>query len=248
MLVGLNFLVLPLEPAVFACILSLLVFIGGIVLGFVLGRKERMSGLYLCAITLFIIAMALPFLVCSFAPILFDAIHVILQPLSLGDLLTYLGTLVGLASAWLIFKYEQKQRHQEQAERVCPALTIQLKKDGGAFNVSVTNCSQFPAFDIQLFDFWLFPVVYSSATCEKHVRFQDGSCNTLPNLDASTSAETIVIIYRNPLPASDEGQYPDTLDVKMRDCEGRQISRSFVHVPLSCGTYRPKDDGACQMH
>lgn len=200
-----------------------------------------MSGLYLHAIALFLFAMVLPFLVCSLAPILFAAAHVNLQPLSLGDLLTYFGTIIGLASAWLVFKHEQKQKHQEQAERVCPVLTIQLKLDGGAFNVSVTNCSQFPAFDFQLFDFWLFPVVYSSMKCEKHVRFQDGSRNTLPNLDSCTNAETITIIYRDPLPTADEGQYPCSLDVKMRDCEGRLISKSFVHVPLSCGTYRPKD-------
>lgn len=241
MLVGLNFVILPLKPVVVACVLSLLIFAGGIGLGLILGRKERHSVRYLYALALFLIATVLPIVFCRVAPALFSMIRVNLQPLSLGDLLTYYGTLAGLVFAWLTFIYEQKQKENERAERVCPVLTIQLQKDGGTFYVSVTNCSQFPAFDFQLFDFWLFPVVHSSKTRKKHVRFQDGSANTLPSSNTPTSAETISVIYREPLPTVDEEQYPDTLDVKMRDCEGRLISKSFVHVPLSRGTYRPKD-------
>ena len=119
MLVGLNFVILPLKSVVVACILSLLIFAGGIGLGLILGRKERHSVRYLYALALFLIATVLPIVFCRVAPVLFSVIRVNLQPLSLGDLLTYYGTLAGLVFAWLTFIYEQKQKENERAEREC---------------------------------------------------------------------------------------------------------------------------------
>lgn len=203
---------------------------------FVLGIHMRRFALEIvkCALLaiLVIVTLLLPWMVDFLYGKRFFSFSVI----DADGFLGYFGTLISVLIAVLVAWIGWKKTAREWKKSICPELIIEVTQSDGAFELSICNCGNNPAFDVSVEGCHVFPIILPRANAAKRIRYQDESNGFLPL--GEVSGDCLLISCLN-LPKTNKKGIPLHIELGMEDIDRNVIRKIFEPMHEGSNVYVP---------